>query len=360
MNIATSAVRRALVLAALASSQLSPEIAFAQGLPDFVVTSLDRGNSLPVNIATICNVGGAAFTPDLVTITLYSDIGGPATYLLYAWWGPGQCETLNLGYCSDVGDYGCQTPQILLIADLNTEQAIAEASYSNNTHFTQFPKPDLIVSSVSATLDQPNYRFNVSGEVCNTGAGWAAFPGVTIQLGESMGWSGPYTLAPYACGAFSATLHVWEPGWYSPIVTVDPDNQSDELNENNNQGIGSAVAWGPDLVALYAGAFPVGNGLYRAWAIVCNWGATESPGANVDFHASLDGAISTSDPWFGSAWYGNLLAAGSCVALFGNDNYFPHAGTWVVGVIVDRWNAVLELAESNNVLAGSSVTATFP
>jgi hypothetical protein len=84
---------------------------------------------------------------------------------------------------------------------------------------------------------------------------------------------------------------------------------------------------------------------------IANIGVVTSPAVSVEYFLSPDKSISTSDTFLGTTIRDPLTAGQSTIIYSGNRTVPPHvlAGTYNLGVVVDRTNQVKELDETNNV-----------
>jgi len=87
--------------------------------------------------------------------------------------------------------------------------------------------------------------------------------------------------------------------------------------------------------------------------VVCNQGTTPSPPTGVDVYLSTDTSITTADSMVGSGPVPGL-SPGACVTVYVNAwAGVPSNGLWNLGAIVDGWNGIIELNESNNSRVGT-------
>ncbi|WP_438038005.1 CARDB domain-containing protein [Sorangium sp. So ce128] len=110
----------------------------------------------------------------------------------------------------------------------------------------------------------------------------------------------------------------------------------------------------PDLVISSASAPPsvLPGGYFTTWVTVCNQGNSASYSTQVEVSLSDDDIITPSDPITGYAPLG-YLDAGQCVELGVQTAAAVPDGAYTLGVVVDSFEQVIELSETNNAaLAG--------
>jgi subtilase family serine protease len=170
-----------------------------------------------------------------------------------------------------------------------------------------------------------------------------------LAAGASFPWGGPTTVA--IPGGTS-------PGAYYFGILVDRGNVVAESNESNNY-VSTAItveALLPDLTittgsptATPSSVEPNGNFTLSAWT-VANAGTVDAGAFSNGFYLSLDTLITSAD--IDIASNGNAsLVAGDSFPWTGPTLTIPLGtapGTYYVGILVDRANAIAEGDESNN------------
>jgi subtilase family serine protease len=159
--------------------------------------------------------------------------------------------------------------------------------------------------------------------------------------------------------SFPAVAWASQQGAYHLGAIADPYNNVPELIESNNSSAGYllGVGWAPDLVVTSVSGPPSAQpgGSFMATATVCNQGTQSSPGTYLELHLSSDSTITEDDPYAGYAWVAPLNT-GDCatVTVPANANV-PQPGTYNLGALVDPYNGVQELIETNNTSSGVTI-----
>jgi subtilase family serine protease len=250
--------------------------------------------------------------------------------------------------------------------------------------------PDLVVSVLTGPPSaMPGSGFSLDFEVCNQGTAPSPSSDVHFYVSQDTEIEGPAPggfgadpdlgfavapgLAPGACHA--ANVPVWlaseveGPHYLGAIV--DEYDGIPELIESNNTRAGAlmGIGTGPDLVvtSLAAPAAVPSGSPFDAQAQVCNVGVGAAPDNFVVFYLSRDDEITTvfDDPMSPDIPIGGApvvaLAPGACAdvdaPLFAGVP-LGGEGTWLLGAIVDEYDGILELIESNNVLVGDPLDVT--
>jgi subtilase family serine protease len=229
--------------------------------------------------------------------------------------------------------------------------------------------PDLVVRSVSGPRSaMPWTSIEVKVEVCNQGGSWAPSSYVAVATSEDAVID---ELDPLL-----ATVHVWDlapggcrrvtaigpapgtPGRYVLGASADWDQYVYEDDESNNTATGGTLAVGhdPDLVVERVRA-PVTAAPGSVFAIdvrVCNHGQSWTWGAGVELYLSPDTEITSADVPIG--WvHTSDLAPGDCDDKTTTAQAWGPPGAHVLGAIVDPYQAIVELDDDNNALAGGAL-----
>ncbi|WP_437756342.1 CARDB domain-containing protein [Sorangium sp. So ce1389] len=112
----------------------------------------------------------------------------------------------------------------------------------------------------------------------------------------------------------------------------------------------------PDLVISSVSGPPSAMpGAYFTTSVtVCNQGNSASYSARVEVSLSEDDVVTPSDPITGYALLG-YLDAGQCVALGVHTAAAMPDGAYTLGAVVDAFDEVIELSETNNAAAGGDI-----
>ncbi|WP_437766047.1 CARDB domain-containing protein [Sorangium sp. So ce281] len=112
----------------------------------------------------------------------------------------------------------------------------------------------------------------------------------------------------------------------------------------------------PDLVISSASAPPsvLPGGYFTTWVTVCNQGNSASYSTQVEVSLSDDDIITPSDPITGYAPLG-YLDAGQCVELGVQTAAAVPDGAYTLGVVVDSFEQVIELSETNNAAVAGEI-----
>ncbi|WP_437651017.1 CARDB domain-containing protein [Sorangium sp. So ce362] len=281
---------------------------------------------------------------------------------------PGQCAVLGVQTSAGVPD-GAYT----LGAVVDSFGDVIELSETNNAaaggDIGIGDGPDLIVSAVSGPPSAfPGGGFNVQVTVCNQGTApnqtgivdVRLSPDATIEpfdplLGSApvpwlySGQCEPVTVAVSADvpeGAYHLGAIARENGWNQELIT------SNNTRDGGLLGVGHRA----DLV-VSAVSGPPGS-LFDASITVCNQGTAPSHGVTVEVRLSPDATITTADVIAGGTWLPSL-DVGQCESLVVPTDAYVPVGTYTLGAVVDAYDGVPELLESNNATAGGELLVAF-
>ncbi|MFT3770242.1 MAG: CARDB domain-containing protein [Minicystis sp.] len=232
-------------------------------------------------------------------------------------------------------------------------------------------RPDLVVTAVSAPpLAAPGGAVTVTVTVCNQGLGPNNGTGLDVRLSSdgSIGPEDAYlgstpigSLDAGQCTTASVNGNAYVPdGTYQVGAVVDPGNGIIELIEGNNTFAGGSlvVGNGPNLVvtAVTGPASVLPGNPFTASVEICNQGTMFGAWSDVEVRLSADTTIDAADPMAGYAPVG-YLDPGECTTMSVNA-YAYVAGpdtAYYLGAIVDPYDNVDELIESDNAKAGSLI-----
>jgi subtilisin family serine protease len=250
---------------------------------------------------------------------------------------------------------------------LNVDRAI---------RFQPGPQPDLMMTAVSGpTSGQTGDTIIISDTVTNQGAGQASPFSVGLYLSTDATVTTADTrvgtrsvngleVGASSSGSTSVTLPIGlTPGTYFIGAIADFNDQILEENESNNALTGHTIditagPTGPDLVmtAVSGPASGEKGGTITLANTVCNKGPGSAGFFYVGLYFSTDATIVTTDPRLGERFVSGL-APGDCsnanttVTLSGLT-----PGTYYIGAIADSFSQVQEDNETNNSLAGDTIT----
>ncbi|HEY8210992.1 MAG TPA: CARDB domain-containing protein, partial [Myxococcaceae bacterium] len=213
-----------------------------------------------------------------------------------------------------------------------------------------------------------NSTVAVTVKVCNQGdsGGQAAVAlyrstDATITLADTFIGSTSTTgfLLPGACNLVAVSGPIPGPqGTFYLGGYADPYNALVEANESNNAAAppnATVVGSKPDFIITSVSGpnSATQSSSFSVTTMLCNQG-TQSGSAPVGIYLSADNTITTSDFQVGQ-FSAPSLAPGACTPLTGNVTASVSAGAYWLGAIADRSNAVSELIETNNALAGNQM-----
>ena len=168
----------------------------------------------------------------------------------------------------------------------------------------------------------------------------------SLAAGASFTWGAPGLTIPAGTA----------PGTYYIGILVDRTNAASESNEVNNYVSVSINVVGPDLAitsgtptATPASVAPGGTVSLSGWTVK-NQGTASSGDFSNGFYLSSDAAITSADTYLGGN-SNTSLAAGASFTWGGAGLTIPARttpGTYYIGILVDRTNAVSESNEMNN------------
>lgn len=279
---------------------------------------------------------------------------------------PGQCETTTVhmnGPSSGTYTLGAT------IDPYNNEYEILE---SNNTFVGDAIafgwEPDLVVTAISGPVSAaPGQYFDINLSVCNQGFSASYNADVHVYLSTDdtittydipMAFEQVGYLDAGACETRTVqTFGPYIPGGYRLGSIVDPYNVTTELLDNNNTLVGADIGIGHDgdltITSVTGPATATPYGSFTVDATVCNYGQATIFGADMNVYLSSDSVITDNDMISGNAMIGQL-DVGQCqsvsVQAYGQD-----MGIYTLGAIVDPWNSVLEILDSNNASAGGLI-----
>ncbi|WP_437693045.1 CARDB domain-containing protein [Sorangium sp. So ce176] len=347
--------------------------------PDLVIASVSGppsavpGGHFTTSL-TVCNQGNSVSSGTNVEVSLSADgIITPSDPVTgYASLGnlyPGECVELGVQTLADVPD-GAYT----LGAVVDSFGDVIELSEANNAasggEIGIAYGPDLIVSAVSGPPSaSPGGSLDVEVTVCNQGTTASQTPTVEVLLSldaaiepsdQLVGGAPLPWLDPGQCDAVTVPVSASVPeGVYFLGAVAREDGWNDELITSNNARAGGPLGVGhrADLV-VFAVSGPKslvpGAGVFDASFTVCNQGTVPSYGADLDLLLSSDGAITSADLPIGGSHVPSL-SPGQCFSATIAANAYVPSGAYTLGAIVDPFDGVLELVETNNALAGGLI-----
>ncbi|WP_437807477.1 CARDB domain-containing protein [Sorangium sp. So ce1078] len=321
---------------------------------------------------TVCNQGTNPGS-SMVELRLSADAAitaddalagsAPTPYL-----DPGECAAVTIhasAYVADgayhlgaiVDPYGSQ-PELIETNNATAGDLIGVGSW-----------PDLIVSAVSGPPSlMPGSGFNASVTVCNQGTTPSYGVDVALLLSSDGAIAPSDThagsayvpgLSPGQCASVAVPASAYVPdGVYHLGAIVDPSGSLAELIETNNASAGSAIGVGyaPDLVVSTVSGPPsvLPGGPFDASVTVCNQGTQTSYGTNVEVFLSADATLTTADSPAGNGPVPDLDPGQCATVTFPTTAYVPD-GAYYLGAIVDGYDWVPELIETNNAEASAAI-----
>jgi len=367
-----------------------PTIGIGSG-PDLIVTrvqgpaSVESGAPLAVD-TQVCNQGTAPSQGEMLIVYLSEDTAIEGSYLAPGadpWLVDFFVPILQPGACHDevvvTGAYVPYDGAWYLGAIVDEGQHSAELIESNNALLGSLVgigfAPDLYVSALTLPPSASQGQlFPFTMEVCNQGTDTSPMAYATLYVSaDETVVSSPFDpngdlpianvpVPPLLAGecttiAENASAFAPQDGAYFVAAIVDDEQIVGELIESNNQsgptqmGIGLA----PDLVvAQLSGPASVQTGApFSVDLEVCNQGTETAAASQVALYHSSDTEIdgAAGPPPLGDSYLGEVsvssLAPGACSSQ--NANLFMSGtGPGYLGAVVDEFDAVAELIESNN------------
>jgi subtilase family serine protease len=149
-------------------------------------------------------------------------------------------------------------------------------------------------------------------------------------------------------------------GTYYIGAIADSNSSINESSEANNALAGNTITvTKPDLtVTVLSGPTSGTRGAsITITNTVANQGAGNAAGFYVYFYLSTDATVTTSDTYLGNRYVTSLAAgATSNASTVVTIPSTLAVGTYYIGAIVDSTNALTETNETNNALAGNTIT----
>lgn len=357
-------------------------VGFGNG-PDFIVTAISGPPSSTgtFNLAwTVCNQGTQAGATD---VTLYqSDDAVITSDMPYPGAGDTIIGSINVSINADdcasgtlpVSTFGQGAYYLGAIAD--EYDTTVELIETNNTfvggQIGIGNDPDLVVSSVAGPPSTTG-SFTIDYTVCNQGT--TSSPGTDVNFylvtGETLVGqaNNPYGDPPVAndfvptlpagdCHIALTPAYAPQPGTYRIGAIVDEWSAVSELIETNNGLLGPqiGVGNGPDLIVeSVTGPAVTGPGAYPDFVVrVCNQGTAGSTATNGTLYLSNDATIEPFDAML-TQYPVNNIATGACEDVLVPAPMPPYTGSFFVGAIVDDFDSVPELIETNNASSGTPI-----
>jgi cysteine-rich repeat protein len=362
--------------------------------PDLVVTNISAPPSANGPFAVtvrVCNQGTTSVSGADVSVfasadaELESGLPPPAgDLLLTSVW----VSSLQAGACADVAGSASSGPTgaYYLGAVADEFDAVEELQEGNNAFLGGLigfgPGPDLVVTNISAP-PSANGPFAVTITVCNQGTTASSGSDVTLYASAdtvitsqfnlqypspdlAMGGASVPGIAPGQCANPTLTAYPGPAGAVYLGAVVDEFQGLPELIESNNVTVGGLIGlgYGPDLVAgaVALPPYALPGGQLSVAVEVCNQGTAQSPSVDAFLVASEDETLTVSGPnpdfIIGSVFVPSL-APGLCQPAVVAGWAPSPLGEYAVGLVVDPFQSVQELIESNNAeIAGTLEVAT--
>jgi subtilase family serine protease len=293
-----------------------------------------------------------------------------------------ESTTLTINSSVAIGNY-------YLVYEADGYDDVVESNESNNAiaGYITITKPDIVITSISATSGTTDSYLNFSYNVKNQGTGstdqtysnfWTNFYLSTdTKLDSSdiyLDYDYVSTLSAGASRTESASVYLngsLNSGTYYLFAAADVDNYIAESNENNNIAYKAITIYKPDLAITSIAATSGTTNSYLNFSYNIKNQGTGGAGYNYTaFYLSKDTTLDTSDIYLDYD-YVSSLAAGTTSTEYASvylDGSLT-AGTYYLFAQADGWNYVAETNESNNLaykaiaiykpdLAISSILAT--
>ena len=224
--------------------------------PDLVVNDIwtspsspNEGESCTI-YAELCNTGGAD-TAWGVDLHYYVDGSYAGSDTLSLGLDAFECNTESLSYTFP----SCGWREICVVIDPYDE--VDESNEYNNERcediYVTCLDPDLIVNDIWTSPDPPiqNQACTIYTQLCNTGNG-DADGSIGLDYYVDGSYIGSDTLSNGLdagdCNNESIGYTFQSSGYHQICVTIDPDDDVDESNENNNQRCENQYVPSPDLI----------------------------------------------------------------------------------------------------------------
>ncbi|WP_437586059.1 CARDB domain-containing protein [Sorangium sp. So ce1000] len=356
------------------NSALTGEIGIGYG-PDLVVSAVSGppsafpGGGFEVQV-TVCNQGTTPSHTPFVEVLLSPDATiEPWDHLLggapLPWLDAGQCGSVTVPVSANVPEGAYSLGAIAHENGWNDELVTSNNARAGELLGVGY-QADLVVSAVSGPPSaMPGGILDASVTVCNQGTQ----PSYGAEVDLLLSADGEITPADFPIGdgyvpflspgeCFSATIpaNTYVPdGAYTLGAIVDASDVIIELIETNNAAAGGVIGVGhqPDLIVSSVSGPPsaMPGGILNASVTVCNQGTQASYGSYVDLYLSSDAVITGADVPIGGDSL-PYLEPGQCETRTFQASVTAPDGAYHLGAIVDRYNGVPELVETNNAAAG--------
>ncbi len=355
-------------------------IGFGAG-PDFVVTAVSGPPSSTGSFSlayTVCNQGTQPGSTDVTfyvsddqTITMMGPYGGDQAI---GWdsmsLAAGACHSGTLAVSA--GGQGAY----YLGAIVDEYNGTTELREDNNTFVgAQIGlgyDPDLVVTAIAGPPSTTG-NFTIDFTACNQGTTPSSSTDVSFYLvtGDELvpSFNNPYadppiageplpSLAPGQCYTALVIASAYMPGAFRLGAIVDEYGSVSELIETNNGLLGGWIGVGYDadlVVESVSGPAVTGPGTLADFVVrVCNQGTIDSPGTSGTLYLSPDATITAQDSML-SPFPVNSLLQGQCEDVLVPAPMPGSEGQFFVGAIVDDFDYVTELIETNNASAGTPI-----
>ncbi|BAY26378.1 peptidase S8/S53 [Calothrix sp. NIES-2100] len=362
-------------------------------LPDLIVqntvtapSSAAAGSSIQVSYQ-VENQGnasaGSSYTKFYLSKDLY--IGSDDIFLGYDYvdsildgYYRSESTTLTIDGSVAIGSY-------YLVYEADGYDYVAESNESNNAiaGYITITKPDLVITSISATSGTAGNYLNFSYNIKNQGTGTAAASNTAFYLSKDtkldssdtyLSYDYVSSLAPSSTSTEFTSVYLdgsLIPGTYYLFAGADDWNDVLESNESNNLVYKAITIYKPDLAISTISATSGTTGSYLNFSYNIKNQGTGGAGYNYSaFYISKDTTLDSSDIYLDYD-YVSSLAPGTTSTEYASvylDGSLT-AGTYYLFAQADGWDYVAETNESNNLvykaitiykpdLAISSISAT--
>jgi subtilase family serine protease len=361
-------------------------IAATAFLPDLIVQSNVSAPSSAAAASTIQlsyqieNQGNAdagySYTKFYLSKDLY--LGSEDTFLGYDY-----VDSIPYGYYSPESttltiDESVAAGSYYLMYEADGYGDVAESNGNNNVvaGVITITKPDLVITSITATSGTPGSNLSFSYTIKNQGSATASDHNTAFYLSTNttldssdtyLGYDFVSSLSAGVSRTESASLALSSSlngGTYYLFAAADDWNDVGESNENNNvvyKAITITPPAQPDLVitSITATSGTPGSNLNFSYTIK-NQGSATASDHKTAFYLSTNTTLDSSDTYLGYDFVSSLSAGVSrtesaSLALSSSLN----GGTYYLFAAADDWDDVSESNENNNVVY-KAITLTAP
>ncbi|MCF2149337.1 C2 family cysteine protease [Desmonostoc muscorum LEGE 12446] len=349
--------------------------------PDLTISSISATSGTAGNYLNfsynIKNQGNASAGYSYTAFYLSKDtiLDSSDTYLTYDYVNSLSAGTTSLESASVYLDSSLSSGTYYLFAEADGWDDVAESNENNNLVYKTITitKPDLVISSISATSGIAGNYLNFSYNIKNQGTGGAGYSYSAFYLSKdtTLDSSDTYLTYDYVNSLSAGTTSLesasvyldasLSAGTYYLFVQADGWNYVAESNENNNLAYKAITVNKPDLVISSISATSGTAGSYLNFSYNIKNQGTGSAGYSYSaFYLSKDNKLDSSDTYLDYDYVSSLTAGTTSTesASVYLDSSLS-AGTYYLFAEADGWDYVAENNENNN-LAYKAITIGSP